>query len=418
MNCFELSIRFIARVPLLATARRDVRPNYPNHARIPAVRRAVVIYINPVYVTSTVRLSPFGHTPVGIEGDIVKDLNLLYVFEALWRDRSVTLAAENLGLTQAAVSASLKRLRATYGDKLFVLVGRRMEPTAVACDIAVPLIESLNLVRKTTGIPQPFCPEKSPRTFTIRTRDIGELVLLPTLYRELQAIAPCIKLHTMFTRVEDTVPALGNGRLDVAIGYLPSLEQDIHRKALFKQRYVCVMRKGHPIENSTLDAKTLSMLDHLLVDFGGSGHQAVEKALQELGARDRIKVRIPQYLSAPYTLLTSNLVWVAPELLASTLCRHFPLTYVREPLGLDSFEIALYWHDRYHRDPANRWFRSIIIELFGSQLNSTDGASTKLRFLERPFVVPELTSACPSSEIGGFQDTGRAHGQIAAIFGE
>lgn len=353
-----------------------------------------------------------------MEGDIVKDLNLLYVFEALWRDRSVTLAAENLGLTQAAVSASLKRLRATYGDKLFVLVGRRMEPTAVACDIAVPLIESLNLVRKTTGIPQPFCPDKSPRTFTIRTRDIGEVVLLPTLYRQLQAIAPCIKLHTMFTRVEDTVPALGSGRLDVAIGYLPSLEQDIHRKALFKQRYVCVMRKGHPLENSILDAKTVSTLDHLLVDFGGSGHQAVERALFELGARDRIKVRIPQYLSAPYTLLTSNLVWIAPELLASTLCRHFPLTYVGEPLGLDSFEIALYWHDRYHRDPANRWFRSIIVDLFGPQLKSTEGGLSELHFLEKPFSVREVAMEYLPSEISGNQENGRTHDQVAAIISE
>ncbi|WP_250480953.1 LysR family transcriptional regulator [Caballeronia sp. GAOx1] len=299
----------------------------------------------------------------------MKDLNLLYVFEAMWRDRSVTAAAENLGLTQAAVSASLKRLRETYGDKLFVLIGRRMEPTAVALELAGPLIESLNLVRGTTGVPQPFRPEKSERTFTIRTRDIGEVVLLPMLYRELQRTAPDIKLHTMFTRIEDTIPSLGNGRIDVAVGYLPTLEQDIHRKPLFKQRYVCVMRRGHPLAQGALDAQVFGQLDHLLVEYGGSGHLLLERALFEAGAKNRIKVRIPQYLAAPHCLLTSDLIWVAPEILAATLSRHFPLIYRPEPLGLEAFEIALYWHDRYHHDPANRWFRSLIVDLFRREIS-------------------------------------------------
>ena len=327
----------------------------------------------------------------------MKDLNLLYVFEALWRDRSVTIAAENLGLTQAAVSASLKRLRATYGDKLFILVGRRMEPTAVAIDISQPLIDSLNQVRKTTGVPQPFCPEQSQRMFTIRTRDIGEVVILPALYRKLQGIAPDIKLQTLFTKVEDTIPALGNGRLDVAVGYLPSLEQDIHRKPLCKQRYVCVMRKGHPLEKEVIDAETIARADHLLVEFGGTGHLLLERALIEAGARDRIKVRIPQYLSAPHCLLASDLVWIAPEILASTLSRYFPLTYRPEPFGLDPFEIALYWHDRYHHDPANRWFRSMIIDLFKTASKQPHPGSSDLQFLSEAFQLqdPESVDHAP-----------------------
>ncbi|WP_084688392.1 LysR family transcriptional regulator [Paraburkholderia oxyphila] len=320
----------------------------------------------------------------------MKDLNLLYVFEAMWRDRSVTAAADNLGLTQAAVSASLKRLRETYGDKLFVLVGRRMEPTAVAMDIAGALLESLNLVRKTTGVPQPFRPEKSQREFTIRTRDIGEVVMLPLLYRELYRVAPDIKLHTMFTRIEDTIPALGNGRIDVALGYLPTLEQDIHRKPLFKQRYVCVMRKGHPMARGPLDMQTFARLDHLLVEYGGSGHLLLERALIEAGAKERIKVRIPQYLAAPHCLLASDLVWVAPEILAVTLCRHYPLIYRPEPLGLEPFEIALYWHDRYHHDPANRWFRSLIVDLFRKEISKPASGDHDLEILAEPFKVQAM----------------------------
>lgn len=296
----------------------------------------------------------------------MKDLNLLYVFEALWRDRSVTLAAESLGVTQAGVSSALKRLRACYGDKLFVLVGRRMEPTAVAVSIAPALIESLSLVRKTSGVPQPFVPRDSHRTFTIRTRDIGEVVSLPGLYRALHDVAPDVKLRTLFTPIEDTIPALGNGHLDVAIGYLPALEQDIHRRILYTQKYVCVMRKVHPFAHKGFDVDSFLNQDHLLVEYGGSGHLLLERALIEAGARDRIKVRLPQYLSAAHFLIESDLVWIAPEILAERLSRYYPLVCQPEPLGLAPFEIGLYWHDRYHRDPANQWLRSMIL----SQLNA------------------------------------------------
>ncbi|WP_439672392.1 LysR family transcriptional regulator [Cupriavidus necator] len=294
----------------------------------------------------------------------MKDLNLLYVFEALWRERSVTSAAESLGVTQAAVSSALKRLRASYGDKLFILIGRRMEPTAIAISVAPALLESLSLVRKATGVPLPFVPEQSHRTFTIRTRDIGEVVCLPGLYQAVHNVAPEVKLRTLFTPIEETVPALGNGRLDVAIGYLPALEQDIHRKKLLTQRYVCVMRKGHPFESRKLNAKALLAQDHLLVEYGGSGHLVLERALVDAGARDRIKVRLPQYMSAVHVLIESDLVWIAPEILAAKLSRHYPLAYQTEPLGLEPFEIGLYWHDRYHRDTANKWLRSMIVSLF------------------------------------------------------
>ncbi|KDB08152.1 transcriptional regulator, LysR family [Burkholderia sp. lig30] len=309
-------------------------------------------------------------TPCSVGGS-VKDLNLLYVFEALWRDRSVTVASESLGVTQAAVSSALKRMRDAYGDKLFMLVGRRMEPTPLATNIAPSLIESLNLVRGTTGTPPPFCPASARRTFTIRTRDIGEVTFLPTLHRELKMRAPNSSLHTVFVPIEETVAGLASGRIDVALGYLPSLEQDIHRKALFTQRYVCVMRKGHPLDGRDVDRETFLAQEHLLVEYSGSGHRILERTLIEAGARERIRIRTPQYLAAPHCLLGSDLVWIAPEVLAIALSRYYPLTYTPEPLGMEPFEIALYWHDRYHKEPASMWFRHLLNELFHKATNET-----------------------------------------------
>ena len=291
----------------------------------------------------------------------MKDLNLLYVFEALWRDRSVTVAAENLGLTQAAVSSALKRLREEYGDKMFTLAARKMEPTPFAASVAHELLDALAVIRKAAIYEVAFDPSTARRQFTIRTRDIGEVVCFPRLMQELAPIAPHIKLRSVFRPIEETLAGLASGRIDFALGFLPSLETAIHRRVLFHQHYVCVMRAGHPLAHQKLTLKKFCEQQHLLVEYSGSGHQLLERALAEAGVRRQIKVRLPQYLSAPHFVISSDLLWCAPAVLAQTLAQHYPLVTCPLPIALPEFEIALYWHDRYHRDPASRWLREFIV---------------------------------------------------------
>jgi DNA-binding transcriptional LysR family regulator len=293
---------------------------------------------------------------------VMKDLNLLLVFEALWRDHSVTVAAEGLGVTQAAVSGSLKRLRGEYDDKLFVLVGRKMEPTPLATELAPRLLDALEMVRRTHAGHAPFDPGATKRLFTVRTRDVGEAVCLPRVLVALARSAPDIRLRTMFGPIPETLNGLANGQIDLALGFLPSLETDIHRHFLFRQHYVCVMRRDHPLAAIELTPERFSQADHLLVEYSGSGHLVIERALIEVGARHRIKLRMPQYLAAPHYIVSSDLLWTAPAVLAATLSEHYPLVIKPHPLplSLPEFEVALYWHDRYHRDPANKWLRDFV----------------------------------------------------------
>lgn len=292
----------------------------------------------------------------------MKDLNLLYVFEALWRDRSVTLAAESLDVTQGAVSSALKRMRAEYGDKLFMLAGRRMEPTAMATSMAPALIESLNAIRKTSSLQTLFDADESNRAFTIRMRDVGEVVVLPALYQRVASVAPRVKVNVMFAQLEETVHGLSTGRMDVALGYLPALERNIHKRVLFKQKYQCVMRQDHPIARQELTLKRFVAQQHLLVEYGGSGHVLLERALVDAGAKDGIRVRMPQYLAAPHLVLNSDLIWTCPESLVAELKKYFPLAVKPLPIPMEQFEVALYWHDRFHKDPANLWFRQQIFD--------------------------------------------------------
>jgi len=290
----------------------------------------------------------------------MKDLNLLFAFEALWRDHSVSIAADNLGVTQGAVSSSLKRLRQEYGDRLFTVVGRRMEPTPFAVQIAPTLLEALDLVREAQSRALEFSPQHCRKVFTVRTRDIGEAVCLPTILKMLQTQAPMSRINTVASSVEETLIGLSTGRIDLAIGYLPTLKTDIHRTIVSSQHYVCALRRGHPLADAELTLERFLAQQHLLVETGGTGHVLLERALIEAGARHNIGVRIPQYLSAPHLLLESDMLWVVPSVLGKTLSRFFPLLLKPLPLVLPEFDIALYWHDRFHRDPQNKWFREMV----------------------------------------------------------
>jgi DNA-binding transcriptional LysR family regulator len=294
----------------------------------------------------------------------MKDLNLLYVFEALWRSRSVTLAADALGIAQASVSGSLKRLRIEYDDKLFTLVGRRMQPTPLAEKLAPQLLDALAMVKSADADQGRFDPTTAQRMFTVRTRDIGEAVCFPKIYEALAYVAPNVQLRTVFRPINETLSGMASGQIDFALGFLPALESGIHSRLLFKQHYVCVMRKEHPLATGPLTLDRFSTAEHLLVEYAGSGHQQLERALVENCGKQRIKIRLPQYLAAPYFIVRSDLLWTLPAVLAESIAQHYPIAIKPHPLPLDAFEIGLYWHDRYHRDPANKWLRDLVVKQF------------------------------------------------------
>jgi len=297
----------------------------------------------------------------------MKDLNLLRVFEAVWATRSVSKAAERLGLTQPAVSAALARLRKAYDDPLFARIGARMEPTPLCARQAHYLLEALALVRRSLAEVESFDPATSSRTFVLRTRDIGEAAFLPRLLAHCGSAAPHISFQTDFPSLDETMQGLASGRIDLAIGYLPELATDIHRRELFVERYVCAMRAGHPLARKQLTVKDLAAAEYLLVEYMGTGHANLERKLREARITRQVRLRIPQYLGAPHVVAATDLLWIAPELIARALEHRFDLALKPCPLPLPPFAIALYWHDRFHRDPGNKWLRQTFVQLFKGQ---------------------------------------------------
>ena len=290
----------------------------------------------------------------------MKDLNLLRVFEAVWNTRSVSRAAERLELTQPAVSSALARLRVAYSDPLFTRAGAQMAPTAFCSQQAHYLLDALALVERSLSDVQAFDPATSTREFVLGMRDIGEATLLPPVIAHCRQTAPGLRFHTVLSPLETTNQKLADGRVDLAIGFLPSLEAGVHRTELFDQHYVCAMRAGHPLLARRLRVADLARAGHVAIDYVGTGHALVERQLKEQGLNRPITLRTPHYLAAAPILAATDLVCLMPEMLALALKAGNGIEFRPIPLKSMHFPIALYWHDRFHRDPGNQWLRAVI----------------------------------------------------------
>src|SRR5688572_16183473 len=151
------------------------------------------------------------------------DLNLLRVFDAVLRERGVTAAAARLGLTQPAVSNALSRLRALFGDPLFVRTQSGMDATPFARELGEPVRQALALLESALAHGPGFDPASSTRAFRFYMSDLGQIEFLPPLIERAQRVAPGVRLEAVGLEVEDIGGALAAGSLDLAVGFLPGL---------------------------------------------------------------------------------------------------------------------------------------------------------------------------------------------------
>lgn len=294
------------------------------------------------------------------------DLNLLVVFAQIYQDRKVSLAAENLGLSQPTVSAALAKLRRQLGDDLFVRTPRGMQPTPLAERMAVPVQRALAELQHTLGSPLAFDPASAVREFSLAMTDIGEFHFLPTLMATLESVAPGIALSTVRGTAVNLRFEMEAGKVDLALGHLPDLVTDFHRRTLFMQRYMCLFRRGHPMGEPDASIATYARCEHAVVVAAGTGHGLAEQAIERAGLRRRIRLRVPHYVALADVLENSDLVATVPEAFARRSVAHFRLDYRPHPVALPPIEIGLYWHKKFHRDPANRWLRQLIVRHFES----------------------------------------------------
>jgi DNA-binding transcriptional LysR family regulator len=294
------------------------------------------------------------------------DLNLLVVLHQLVIQRRVSRVAELLGLTQPAVSNALARLRNVLGDELFVRTGGGMVPTPYADQLAGPVAEALGLLHGAMNQQRTFDASTSARRFVIGMTDIGEIYFLPRLMQELARSAPRLSVSTVRNTTVNLQDEMAAGHVDLAVGLLPQLAAGFVHRRLFGQRYVCTFRRGHALDKHKISLREFSAAEHLVVVAEGTGHGKVDELMERAGVTRDVKLRVPHFVAVGHLLRDSDLVATLPERLAQSIVEPFGLAYVAHPAKLPEISIDLFWHTRYHRDPASQWLRTVIGRLFAS----------------------------------------------------
>ncbi|NJK52127.1 MAG: LysR family transcriptional regulator [Cyanobacteria bacterium CRU_2_1] len=290
------------------------------------------------------------------------DLNLLVVFDVVMAELNVTRAAEKLSTTQPAVSKALNRLRRAFKDDLFIKVSSGVKPTPKAIAIWTPIRNGLADIRQVTQ-PSVFEPATSSMTFTIALNDyMASLFAIPLIQRLSQA-APNINLRFIPSTNIDAPALLEQSEIDLAMGALSASKPRLQLQTLFTDRYVCGMRKGHPLAKRKLTLDRFVRADHLLITLTGEPTGFVDLILREQGLQRRIVLTVNQFALAPAVLADSNLI----AAINYRSVQHSP--YVKSlhltelPLAHDPIHVHMMWHDRKQRDAAHSWLRSLIAEI-------------------------------------------------------
>ena len=287
------------------------------------------------------------------------DLNLLVVLRALLRERHVTRAASQVGLSQSATSHALSRLRELCDDPLLVRHGRGLELTPRAQRLLPSLERGLLDLQSVVTAEPPFDPKTARRLFTVGMADYAQAVLLAPLLRQLQREAPNIDLSVVtFPNLPELLDA---GSLDIALLLKSdSAASPFSRRSLFDDGFVCMVRKGHPNAKAKLTLETYLSLRHVLVAPSGSPGSFIDTELGRRGLERRIALRVSSFLVAPIVVSETDFISTAPERLALRMARRFPLQLLTPPLRFPSFGLCLAWHPRFDDDPAHRWLREFV----------------------------------------------------------
>ncbi|GAB3627814.1 LysR family transcriptional regulator [Pandoraea terrae] len=292
------------------------------------------------------------------------DLNLLVVFQHLFNAGRVSTAAAELGVTQPAVSNALTRLRKLFNDELFIRTSRGMLPTPLAQALAEPVAQALDALHGVLNRQVAFSPSTSTKAFQIAMTDIGEIHFLPKLMQALGTRAPGITVSTVRNTAINLGEEMTSGQVDLAVGHLPDLSSAFFQRRLFRQKYVCMFRPGHPLDKPRMSLSDFERAEHVVVVAAGTGHGQVDEFMARTGVHRNIRLRVPHFVALADILHTTNLIATVTEKFAQRSVQHFGLRYVEHPVSLPDIQINLFWHARYHREPASQWMRALLFELF------------------------------------------------------
>ncbi len=291
------------------------------------------------------------------------DSRLLNIFYHIYKSKSISMAADAIGVSQPTISNGLVKIRQHFDDPLFLRVGNEMIPTELAKQIFPLVSEVINKVESINNFSLHFEPSKSDMVLTLAMTDVSHLVLLPKISNFLAQSAPQIRINVRPISLE-TSYQMANGEIDMAIGFLPQLEDGFYQQKLFSQRYVVISRKDHPrinAQNFTIEDYMREL--HIDIDTG-VGHYQIENALQNSGVKRDILIRLPSYLGVGLMVQETDAIATVPYYLSKVLLSRDNLQILNAPVDFPTYSIKQHWHMCCHHKTSHQWFRKSCYEIF------------------------------------------------------
>ncbi|OZI25984.1 LysR family transcriptional regulator [Bordetella genomosp. 9] len=291
------------------------------------------------------------------------DLNLLPIFVALMEERSVTRAADRLGMTQAALSNALARLRTMLQDPLFIRERYGMRPTAKAEALAPTLAQALAAMDTVVLGQQAFDPSRADHIVTIAPNSYVEFVLVPALVARLSALAPGIRLRTLPYGTDLTETGVISGNTAMALGRINDAPDNLVVQHVADDGLACVVRADHPVVGSRITRAQYEGLRHVNVMPPGRLRAGLFQALERQGLKRDVVASVTHFASIPEIVAATDYCATLPQLICRRLSQDARLKVLPTPVDLGTFPLHIAWHVRYRQDPAHTWLRTLVAEV-------------------------------------------------------
>lgn len=290
------------------------------------------------------------------------DLDQLVTLDVLLSEGSVARAAERLGLSPSAMSRALARLRESFGDPLLVRAGRGLVPTPRAQALGPEVRRVLDAAGALFQSGEDFDPGRLSRRFTLRVSDGFLETFGPALIETLAQQAPGVHLRFVPKQDKDSTP-LRDGGIDLETGVIgPGMGPEVRAQALFRDRFVGVVRPEHPLLQGRMTAAHYAGGQHVAVARRAVADRwPADEALAALGLTRQVSILVGGFAAALFLVKGSDLIATVPERHTEGLragLASFPL-----PITIPDITVSLFWHPRFDADPAHRWLREILREL-------------------------------------------------------
>ncbi len=291
------------------------------------------------------------------------DLNLLSVFEAIYLEENISRAAEKLGISQPAMSNALKRLRETLNDPLFVRSAGAMLPTPRAEELAEPIRSALQIIQTSLDKQPEFNYSSAEHTFGLAMSDYSEAIILPLILEWLEKSAPGIAIKVYPIEGGNLTKALTKGKIDIAIGRIPFLEDGFRAQRLMEERFICLVRNNHPEIKDKITKEHLQKYPYISITARHSTRTYIDKCFHKEGVTCKNIVQTPNTLSMPYMVAKSNHIAICPMRVAKMYADILDLKYFEIPVETNNAVLSQYWHERLQNHASHKWLRKTIYNI-------------------------------------------------------